>query len=61
MKTTALQTTALLAAACALGDLGPVFPTGWAAPDPKCACAVPTKTSRRGRCASCGREKHDLR
>lgn len=54
MKSTTLQTTALLAAACALGS---VFPTGWAAPDPKCACSVPTKTSRRGRCASCGREK----
>jgi hypothetical protein len=56
-----MKTTALLAAACALGDLGPVSPTGWAAPDPKCACSVPTKISRRGRCASCGREKHDLR
>jgi len=56
-----MKTNALLAAACALGDFGPVFPTGWAAPDPKCACVVPTKTSRRGRCTSCGREKHDLR
>ncbi len=57
MRTTPLQTTALLAAACALGDFGPMFPTGWAAPDPKCACAVPTKTGRHGRCKSCGREK----
>ena len=57
-----MKTGAFIAAACALAVRVPTMAGGFAPAEPRwCSCSVPTKTSRRGRCASCGREKHDLR
>ena len=57
-----MKTGAFIAAACALTASAPSMGGGFAPAEPRgCSCSVPTKTSRRGRCASCGREKHDLR
>ena len=57
-----MRTAAFIAAACALAGSVPMMGGGFAPAEPKwCSCSVPTKTSRRGRCASFGREKHDLR
>ena len=53
-----MKTVAFLAAACALAGSAPMMGDGFAPAEPRwCSCSVPTKTSRRGRCKSCGREK----
>lgn len=50
--------TAALLAACALASGAPMMGGAAAPAEPRwCSCSVSTKTSRRGRCKSCGREK----
>lgn len=53
-----MKTAAFLAAMCALASGVPIMGSGFAPAEPRwCSCSVLTKTSRRGRCKSCGREK----
>ena len=53
-----MRTAALLVAAYALTMGVPSMDGRSALAEPRwCSCSVPTKTSRRGYCKSCGREK----
>ena len=53
-----MKTAAFLAAMCTLAGSVHMVGSGCALAAPRwCSCSVPTKTSRRGRCKSCGLEK----